>query len=90
MRLEIYVRPNASKTSVGGSYDGAVVVRVREIAEKGRATSAALQALADALALPVDSVSLVRRTTSRRKLVDITAGSDPEILQRIEALRAES
>jgi len=71
MRVEIHVRPSASKTAVGGEHDGALVVRVPQPAEAGRATHAALAAVAKALAVPVGSVSLVRGATTRRKLIEI-------------------
>lgn len=74
MRLEIHVHPGASSTTVGGEYGGALVVRVSEPAEDGKATAAALRAVADALMLPKRSVTLVRGTKSRRKVIDITTG----------------
>lgn len=72
MRLEIHVTPGASATGVGGSRGGALVVRVTQRRERGRATAAALEALADALGVPRAGVVLVRGGTSRRKLVDVT------------------
>ncbi|MHB1510827.1 MAG: DUF167 domain-containing protein [Acidimicrobiales bacterium] len=75
MRVEIHVRPSASTTVVGGEYDGALVVRVVEPADGGRATDAALRAVAKALALPRRSVTLVRGGTSRRKLIEVAAGT---------------
>lgn len=71
VRLEIHVHPGASSTKVGGEYGGALVVRVSEPAEGGRATTAALKAVANALLLPNRSVTLVQRTKSRRKVIDI-------------------
>ena len=71
VRVEIHVRPSASKASVGGEYDGALIVRVVEPADGGRATDAALTAIAKALAMPRRSVMLVRGATSRRKLIEI-------------------
>jgi hypothetical protein len=73
VRLEIYVRPGASKTAVGGEHGGVLVVRVAEPAEGGRATKAALGALADALGVPRRFVTLARGATSRRKVVDVVA-----------------
>lgn len=72
VRLEIYVHPGATRATVGGMYGGALIVRVSEPADDGRATTAALHAVADALKLPKRSVSLVRGAKSRRKLIDIT------------------
>jgi uncharacterized protein YggU (UPF0235/DUF167 family) len=71
VRLEIYVRPNASRAAVGGDYDGLLVVRVVEPADAGRATEAALRSVAAALDLPPRSIRLLRGATSRRKLLEI-------------------
>ena len=76
VRAEIHVRPGASATTVGGEYGGALVVRVVEPPEGGRATDAALDAVAEALDLPRRSVALVRGALSRRKLIEITPAGD--------------
>jgi uncharacterized protein YggU (UPF0235/DUF167 family) len=56
---------------VGGSHDGALVVRVGARAVDGQATAAALQALAKALGVPRRSVVLVTGASSRTKVVDV-------------------
>ncbi|MBO0731109.1 MAG: DUF167 domain-containing protein [Acidimicrobiaceae bacterium] len=83
MRLEIHVRPNASSTTVGGTHGDALVVRVTQPADQGKATAAALRAVADALEIPSRSVTLVRGATSRKKLLDIaTSPSEMGSLER--------
>ena len=69
------MRPGASRTEVGGSYDDALVVRVNERAVDGKATDAALKALAKALGLPRKSVVLISGATSRTKIVEVPAAS---------------
>jgi uncharacterized protein YggU (UPF0235/DUF167 family) len=64
MRLTIRVHPGAKHPRVGGSHDGALVVRVREPAVDGRATEAALTAVAEALAVPRRAVLLVAGATA--------------------------
>ena len=59
---------------VGGSHDGALVVRVGERAVDGRATEAALSALASALGVRRREVALVTGATSRTKAVDVPDG----------------
>ena len=86
MRVEIHVRPGASATAVGGEYDGALVVRVVEPADAGRATEAALRAVARALGLPRSSVKLVRGATSRRKQIELEA-TEKEIGVGLRQLR---
>jgi uncharacterized protein YggU (UPF0235/DUF167 family) len=56
---------------VGGLHDGALVVRVSERAVDGRATAAALVAVASALGLRPREVTLVSGATSRTKVVEI-------------------
>jgi uncharacterized protein YggU (UPF0235/DUF167 family) len=71
MRVALRVRPGSSRTVVGGSYDGAVVVRVAARAVDGQATAAALAAVAKALGVPRRDVVLISGATSRTKLVDV-------------------
>ena len=85
MRISIRVRPGASRTSVGGSYDGALVVRVSERAVDGKATAAALTAVAKALGIPARDVTLVAGATSRTKTVEVPDAARsrlPELLGR--------
>ncbi|MDQ4092794.1 MAG: DUF167 domain-containing protein [Actinomycetota bacterium] len=71
MRVVVQVRPGSSRTVVGGSHDGALVVRVGAQAVDGQATAAALQALSKALGVPRRAVVLVSGATSRTKVVDV-------------------
>jgi uncharacterized protein YggU (UPF0235/DUF167 family) len=73
--VEIHVRPNASTPSVGGDFDGALIVRVAEPPDGGRATEAALRAVAAAIDAPRRSVTLLRGPKNRRKLLEIPASS---------------
>lgn len=88
MRIEIHVRPGASRAQVGGEHDGALAVRVSEPADAGRATAAALRAVAEALGLPARSVTLVRGATSRRKLLDVACAprEEAEVALRLALL----
>jgi uncharacterized protein len=85
MRVEIYVRPNASRPAVGGDFDGALVVRVVEPPDAGRATEAALDAVAAAVGVPRRSLSLVRGARSRRKLVEVEVEARPEDAARVQS-----
>jgi uncharacterized protein len=82
VRVSIRVRPGASKPGVGGSHDGALVVRVNERAVDGQATEAALSAVADAFGVRRRDVSLVTGPTARTKLVDVE-GADPARLDSL-------
>jgi uncharacterized protein YggU (UPF0235/DUF167 family) len=85
MRLTIRVTPGSRQPGVGGSHEGAHVVRVRERAAEGRATEAALAALADALGVPRRSVRLIHGATSRAKLVEVE-GQGAALEARLETL----
>jgi uncharacterized protein YggU (UPF0235/DUF167 family) len=79
MRITIRVRPGSSRPSVGGEHAGALVVRVSAPAVGGRATEAALAAVAVAFGVRRDAVTLVTGRTSRTKVIEV-AGGDPRVL----------
>jgi uncharacterized protein YggU (UPF0235/DUF167 family) len=80
--MSLRVRPGAGRTVVGGSHDGSLVVRVAAPAVDGRATEAALRAVADAFGVRRSAVTLVTGATSRTKVVDVD-GADPALLRRL-------
>ena len=82
MRVTIRVHPGASRPGVGGAYGDALVVRVRERAVDGRATEAALAAVAAGFGVPRRAVTLVTGAASRTKTVEV-AGADPAVLARL-------
>lgn len=84
MRIVIRVRPGASRTAVGGSHDGALVVRVAAPAVDGRANEAALRALAKALGVRRRDVVLVNGATSRTKVIDVN-GASQQIMDALQA-----
>ena len=84
MRLTVWVRPGSARPGVGGEHDGALVVRVTARAVDGRATAAALTAIADAFGVRRNAVTLVAGAASRRKIVEVT-GADPAVLDRLRA-----
>jgi uncharacterized protein YggU (UPF0235/DUF167 family) len=71
---------------VGGRYGGdALVVAVQAPAVDGRATQAALAALADALDIPRREVTLVSGATSRTKLVELPDGCAARVAALLDA-----
>lgn len=81
MRITIRVQPGASRAKVGGSFDGALVVRVNARAVEGAATEAALKAVAEALGVRKAQVSLVSGATSRSKIVDVVGASEARLAE---------
>lgn len=70
-KVAIRVKPGSARARVGGSYGdaGALVVAVTERAVDGRATAAALRAVAAALGVPRSAVTLLTGATSRDKVL---------------------
>lgn len=85
MRLTIRVRPVSSRTRVGGRREDALVVAVTAPAVDGRATRAALDAVAQAFGVRPRAVHLVSGDRSRTKIVDID-GEDDALTRRREEL----
>lgn len=75
LTIAIRVKPGASRTAVGGCYPGpygpALVVAVAAPPVDGRATEAALRALADALGIRPSALALTKGAASRDKLVTV-------------------
>jgi uncharacterized protein len=81
VRVVLRVRPGAGRTSVGGSIDGALVVRVGAPAVDGRATEAALRAVAEAFGVRGRAVTLVSGATSRTKVVEVEGGTHETLVR---------
>lgn len=93
----IRVQPAAGRTVVGGRrsdplHGPMLVVRVAQPAVDGKATEAALRALATALRVRRADVSLVRGATGRVKTVDIDVppGEETALRARLDALGGDS
>src|SRR5258706_9414224 len=90
VRVAVRVKPGASRTAVGGRYDGpygpAIVVSVNAPAVDGRATEAAVRAVAKALGVRRGSVAVRLGETSRDKLLEFT-DPPPDLSERVVQLR---
>jgi uncharacterized protein YggU (UPF0235/DUF167 family) len=84
----IRVYPGARRTEVGGARGAALVVRVLPRAVDGKATEAALSAVADAFGIPRADVRLVSGARGRDKLLRIDGERD-ELDRRLSALRGQ-
>ena len=85
MRVRLRVKPGASRAAVGGRYGDALVVAVTARAVEGKATEAALRAVADAFRVPRRDVVLITGRASRDKVVEITGSAD-DLAHRLAAL----
>jgi uncharacterized protein YggU (UPF0235/DUF167 family) len=88
--VAIRVKPGSSRSRVGGRYDGphgaALIVAVHAPPVDGRATDAAIAALADALGLRRATLSLRSGATGRDKIIAVT-DAPPDLADRVARLR---
>jgi len=85
--ITIRVHPGASRTRVGGSrdepgHDGVLGVWVTQRAVEGKATEAALRALAESLGVRRRSLRLVTGARSRAKVVAVD-DPPPDLAERL-------
>ena len=88
--LRLRVTPNAGRDAIDGvetRADGEAVLRlrVRAVAEKGRANATVLALLAKALGVPKSRVTLLAGATARLKTVAV-AGDPAELAERLRRL----
>ncbi len=89
MKVDIRVRPGASRTRVGGAHGERLVVAVGARAVDGAATEAALAAVSEAFGLRRRQVTLVTGVTSRDKTVALDlpdAGAEAAARTRLAEL----
>ena len=80
------MKPGAGRSRVGGRYGlDALVVAVTEPAVDGRATAAALKAVAAALGVSATGLRLVAGATSRTKLLEIPDSASSRFTELLEA-----
>ncbi len=80
----MWVRPGAVRPGVGGERSGALIVRVSARAVDGKATEAALAAVAAAFGVRRRAVTLIAGAASRTKILEVD-GADPDALSRLLA-----
>jgi uncharacterized protein len=86
-RVRLRVAPGATRAGIVGRYGEAWKVRVAAPPEGGRANDEVVRLLADTLAVPRDSVTLVSGHGARDKIVEL-AGVEPEQIERCLASAA--
>jgi uncharacterized protein (TIGR00251 family) len=80
-RLRLRVSPGSGRSAIVGRHGDAWKVRVTAPPEHGRANEAVVRLLADALAVPRTSVTLVSGHGAREKIVEL-AGLGPALVER--------
>jgi uncharacterized protein (TIGR00251 family) len=85
LRVTIRVKPGAARPRVGGRHGDALVVAVSARAVEGKATEAALRAVAAAFGVRRGDVTLVSGQTSRDKVVDVDGGDADRLNALLDA-----
>jgi uncharacterized protein (TIGR00251 family) len=81
--VRLRVAPGAAKPGVVGRHGEAWKVRVAAVPERGKANDAVLELLAETLAVPRASVTLVSGSASRDKIVELSGIAPDEIERRL-------
>ena len=89
MKFWVHVRTGSRRAGVGGCFDGALVVRVAERAERGRANAAVRRAVAGALGVHRADVTILSGHTARRKRIGVT-GEAEGLAARLQSLLEDS
>jgi hypothetical protein len=83
MRIVVRVSPGAPTTKVGGRYGDSeppiLIVRVTARAVDGKANTATIRALADALGVSSRLVRIVNGERARTKVLEV-ASADPDVV----------
>ncbi len=87
LTVAIRVRPGSPRTTVGGSRGDALVVRVTARPVAGKATEAALRAVAEAFGVRPRDVRVVTGIASRDKVVRID-GDEQRLSATLSVLRS--
>ena len=82
---ELRVSPGAKRSAIVGRHGDGWKVRVTAPPEGGKANAAVLALLADTLALPRASVTLVSGGGSREKVVEVSGLTMEEVERRLDA-----
>jgi uncharacterized protein (TIGR00251 family) len=80
-RVRLRVSPGAARAAVVGRHGEGWKLRVAAAPERGKANEAVLALLAETLAVPRASVTLVSGGSSRDKIVEL-AGIEPDEIER--------
>jgi uncharacterized protein (TIGR00251 family) len=84
-RLRLRVAPGAARAAVVGRHGEAWKIRVAAPAEGGRANDAVVRLLAETLALPRRSVTLLSGHGARDKIVELAGVDRVEIDRRLSS-----
>lgn len=83
MRIPLKVVPGSSRDEISGWLGDSLKVRVRAVAEAGKANAAVIRVVALRLGVPRQAIRIVTGTTSAHKLIEIDDLSMTELRERL-------
>ena len=83
MRIPLKVVPGSSRDEISGWLGDSLKVRVRAVAEAGKANAAVTRVVALRLGVPRQAVRIVTGTTSAHKLIEVDDLSMTELRERL-------
>ena len=88
--LPVKAQPGARRNGVTGVHDGALKVSVSQAPEKGKATAAIIDVLAESLRIKKNQIDLLSGQTSTHKKFLIRNIDFEELMKRISDLLTDS
>lgn len=82
-RLETKIIPGASRTEIVGWLGDSLKIKVAAPPEKGKANQAVIKLLSEKLALAEESITIVRGSTSQRKVFEISGITYQQLSQAL-------
>ncbi len=89
MRLSLHVQPGARQTSIVGFKEGVLYVKIAAPPEKGKANERLIDFLSEVLHVSKSSITILRGTTGRMKVVAISGCTEKEVMDRLVTLVTE-
>lgn len=83
VRIPVKVVPGSSREGVAGWLGERLKVRVRAVAERGKANEAAEKVVAEALGVPGERARVVAGHTSPWKVIEVSGISEAELHERL-------
>lgn len=87
-RIEVFVKPRASKTKITGVREGALVVSLAAPPVDGAANAELVAALSSAFGVRKSDVSIASGAASRTKIVDIAGLAPADVRSKLGPLAA--
>lgn len=84
--IPVKAQPGARRNGLAGEHAGALKVQVTQAPERGKATNAVLDTMADALRLKRSQVSLLSGATSPQKRILVSGVSLADLAERLRSL----